>query len=185
MANENRNQNGADERLKRNGAVDVRSDRESANAERELKDGTALTAQERRQQLRSEWVQNVLPVPPAIPGHHLCWLSTTNSTDPIYKRLQLGYLLVKQAEVEGFEAYSVSGGQYDGCVMCNEMLLAKVPLERYQDIMTVYHHDMPLEEESMLRESLTKGEEDREGRALEEVEGFDNIGKRKQPIFAN
>ena len=79
---------GDDSRLSKTTA---RDDRSSADVERTEKDGTALTMAERRQLMRQEWTQDVLPTPPKVPGWHYCWLSTTNSSDPIYKRVQKGY----------------------------------------------------------------------------------------------
>lgn len=185
MAND-KTQDFGDERLKKSAATSVRGDRAEADAERLDKDGTIYSSEERRRMLRSEAMNTVLPNPPEIPGFHLCWLSTTNSTDPIYKRQRLGYVPVTPAEVKGFESYAVSGGQYDGCVMCNEMILFKIPNEAYLDIMSLYHHDMPMEEESMLREKVQQGmdEEDRDGNRLGSVDGaFNHLGQSKRPQF--
>lgn len=102
---------GSDERLKKASGEAVRGSRENANAERSNKDGSALSAEERRAALRRNWVQEVLPTPPEIPGFHCCWLSTTNSTDPVYKRVQRGYIPVKATEVPGMgNQYAVTDG---------------------------------------------------------------------------
>jgi len=178
---------GSDERLRKSDAPAVRGDRDNADTERVVNDGTALTAEERRRALRNEWVQEVLPTPPSIPGYHLCWLSTTNSTDPIFKRQQLGYEPVKASEIPGFESFSIKGGAFDGGVACNEMVLFKINDQRYQDLMTLYHYDMPLEEESMLRQTVERDDEDREGNKLGTVEGsgFDKLGKApRAPHFS-
>ena len=175
---------GGDSRLKKSsGETSLRSDRDLAGASREL-DGTALSAEERRAALRNDWVQEILPTAPPIPDYHLCWLSTTNSNDPIYKRQQIGYEPVKASEIPGFESFHMKGGAFDGDIACNEMILFKLPMERYMDLMTIYHHDMPLEEEGMLRQNLVGGDEDREGKQLGSVEGFDSLGKNRRPIFA-
>ena len=132
-----------DARLKKDSGNDVRGSRDSADVDRVQQDGSALSAEERRRLLRNEWVQEVLPTPPQVAGWHHCWLSTTNSTDPVYKRVQRGYVPVKTSEVPGFGAqYAAVGGEFDGCVMCNEMLLFKIPVQLYNDLMTIYHHDM-------------------------------------------
>lgn len=172
-----------DSRLKKDAGQSVRGSRDSADASRVQQDGTALSASERRRLLRQGWVQEVLPSPPAIPGFHLCWLSTTNSTDPIHKRLQVGYTPVKISEVPGFDQYKIDGGQFDGCVQCNEMLLFKIPMEIYQDLMMIYHHDMPLEQEQAIRERLDgMSEQDSNGRSLLEVEGdFNTMGRQTVP----
>lgn len=177
-----------DERLKKASGVEARGSRDNADVSRVQNDGGSLSASERRRLLRQGWTQEVLPSPPGIPGFHLCWLSTTNSTDPIHKRLQVGYQPVKMTEVPGFEQYQVSGGQFDGCVACNEMLLFKIPVEVYQDLMAIYHHDMPLEQESAIRERVTANSEvDSTGRPLNSYEGdFNNLGRApaRSPQFA-
>jgi len=134
-----------DERLKKDSGAAIRGGRDNADVSRVQEDGMALSTAERRRLLRQEWVQEVLPTPPGIPGFHLCWVSTTNSTDPIHKRMQLGYQPVRISEVPGFDQYKVAdGSQFEGCIACNEMLLFKIPQEVYQDIMAIYHHDSPL-----------------------------------------
>lgn len=178
---------GNDERLKKSAGESARGNRDDADDARTNQDGTVMSSQERRRLLREEMVQEVLPKPPEMPGFHLCWLSTTNSTDPIYKRLQRGYQLVKQSEVPGFEQFRVTGGDFDGCVACNEMLLSKVPLELYQDIMMIYHHDMPLEQEQAIKERIeSQSRKDSDGRQLNTVEGdFERLGQRpaRAPTF--
>ena len=69
-----------DQRLKKDAGDSVRGARDDADVDRVQQDGSALSAAERRRMLRQEWVQEVLPTPPKIPGFHCCWLSTTNST---------------------------------------------------------------------------------------------------------
>lgn len=169
---------GGDARLVRTRGDRSRATRDVADDLRENRDATALSVQERRRMLRDSLAQTVLPTPPKIPGFHLCWLSTTNSTDPIYKRVQLGYELVRQSEVAGFEQFKVTGGEFDGCVACNEMVLSKLPDALYQDLMTIFHHDMPLEQEQAIKERvLGQQNEDSTGRPLSTVEGdFNRLG---------
>lgn len=170
-----------DERMKKDAGLAVRGSREGADASRTSSDGGSLTAEERRKLLRRDWVQEVLPSPPPIPGFHMCWLSTTNSTDPIYKRIQHGYQPVKATEVPGFGShYKVTEGEFEGCVQCNEMLLFKIPVQTYNDLMTIYHHDIPMEQEESIRERVEGGQQyDSAGRALASVEGgFSNLGRR-------
>jgi hypothetical protein len=177
-----------DERLKKNVATDTRGSRDNADIPRVQQDGLALSAAERRRQLRQDWVQEVLPSPPEMPGFHMCWLSTTNSTDPIHKRIQLGYQPVKISEVPGFGQYRVTQGEFEGCVACNEMLLFKVPMELYQDLMTIYHHDMPLEQEQAIYDRVNSlNDQDSNGRRLATVEGdFSRLGQQtsRSPSFA-
>ena len=117
---------GGDSRLAKSAGSKVRGDRKSSDDNRDQLDGTVLSAKERRRQLREEWVQEVLPKPPEIQGFHCCWLSTTSSVDPIYKRVQIGYEPVRVSEVKGLESFTGRGGDYDGCVVCNEMVLFKI-----------------------------------------------------------
>lgn len=187
MSEENK-VNAVDERLVKKSVnpaqSSARADRASADTSRTDTDGTALTMEERRKLLRSEWNQEVLPTPPKMPGWHTCWLSTTNSSDPIFKRIQKGYELVKLSEVPGFSQYHVDQGEYVGCVACNEMILAKIPEELYQDLMAYFHHELPMEEEEMLRANAVQMEKDSNGRELGEVEGFDSLARRvKVPTF--
>lgn len=177
-----------DERLKKDSGAAMRGSREGADSDRVQQDGLALSAEERRRMLRQDWVQEVLPTPPKIPGFHCCWVSTTNSTDPVYKRLQRGYTPVKSSEAPGLGSqYTVSGGEFDGCIACNEMLLFKVPEEVYNDLMAIYHHDIPLEQEESIYERVRNLQsQDSTGRNLvTEEEGFNRLGRRvPTPTFS-
>jgi len=162
-----------------------REDRSSADAERVNKDGTALTIEERRRIMRQEWTQDVLPTPPKMPGWHLCWLSTTNSSDPIYKRMQKGYQPVKASELAGFTQTKVTEGEFEGVVSCNEMLLFKIEEEIYQDIMLYLHHELPMSEEELLKANAQPQGEDSDGKPLGIVEGFDSLARRvNTPTFS-
>lgn len=168
-----------DERLKRDAGTAVVGSRSEADDIRVNADGTALSTEARRRMLRQEWVQEILPSVTAPPGWHYCWLSTTNSTDPIHKRMQMGYLPVKVSEIPGFaqSQYKVVGGDFDGCVACNEMLLFKVEQQRYDDLMAIYHDELPLEQEGAIRERMMGAQErDSLGRGLITTEGFDRLG---------
>lgn len=173
---------GGDERLKKSSAPTVRGDRAEADASRN-DDGTAFNLEERRRMIREEWSNDVLPQPPKVDGWHYCWLSTTNATDPIYKRMQKGYVPVKVSEIPGFAQYKVQQGEFEGCVACNEMLLFKIEEELYQEIMRIFHYERPNDDEEMLRANAAENinERDSNGRALGEVEGFDNLARRVRP----
>jgi len=177
-----------DDRLKKN----TRAGRESRSSEddsRKAPEEKFVSSEERRRAFRSEWLQEALPTPPEIPGFHLCWLSTTNQYDPIHKRLRMGYELVKAAEVSGFEAYKVKSGELEGCVSCNEMVLYKLPMDLYQEIMMEMHHNAPLDEQDKIKiqqEQLQSNARDSNGRALIQLENggtaFDqNV---KTPVFS-
>ena len=178
---------GGDDRLKKSAGASAREDRSEADTIRIQTDGTSLTMEERMRMARSEWSQEVLPSPPPVPGWHFCWLSTTNASDPIYKRVQKGYEPVKASEIKGFAQYSVEQGEFEGCVACNEMILFKIPEEIYQDIMKYFHYEKPLEDEQMLRDNATNQLEgkDSNGRDLGQVDGFDSLARTvRTPHFA-
>lgn len=173
---------GGDERLRKADSV-ARGERASADDARVLTDGTVLTLEERRRLIRSEWSSDVLPSVPPKPGWHYCWLSTTNSSDPIYRRMQKGYEPVKIEEIPGFQQYKVTEGEFEGCVACNEMLLFKLPEELYQEAMRYFHHELPAGEEELLEANAKKILEmaDSSGRSLAEIQGFDGIVRRVRP----
>ncbi len=164
-----------------------RGDRASEDVRRQENDGTAYTVSERRQLFRNEWTQEALPTPPELPGFHMCWLSSTNSYDPINKRIRMGYSPVKVTEVAGFEHLGVKTGDYEGMIACNEMLLFKIPNEIYQEIMQEFHYHMPLEEEQRIKESAISNQRDSNGKTLGAVEGdgFNDFGvHRGIPTFS-
>lgn len=177
---DSKNTQGEDSRLAKSGADAARGDRATADESRTQNDGTSFTKEERLRMMRAEWVQEVLPTPPHLDGYHCCWLSTTNSADPIYKRVQKGYEPVKVSEVPGFAQYKVNQGEFEGCVACNEMILFKLPNELYQAYMAYVHHELPNEEEEMLRSNATSGVkgQDSDGRELGSAEGFDSLARR-------
>ena len=135
-----------------------------------------------------EWTQSALPKTPEIPGWHLCWLSTTNSYDSIDKRMRLGYVPVKADELTGFDTYRVKSGENIGFIACNEMVLYKIPMDLYQDVMLQMHHEKPMEEADKIRvqaENL-QGMRDSSGKSLGQVEGegFGDLDRDvKTPVF--
>ena len=147
----------------------------------------AMSDEELQEFIRSEFVQESLPQIKAPPGWHCCWLTAHSSYDPIHKRMRLGYEPVTFAELaaqgygRAFETYKVSSGDFAGCVQCNEMVLFKLPMRRYQLIMSEFHHNMPLREEESIRQKATQGQTDKTGRPLvkfdEEDEGLQELGK--------
>ena len=163
----------------------VQPDRSSADTDRTNKDGTVLTLDERRRLMKQEWTQDILPTPPKVPGWHFCWLSTTNSADPIYRRMQKGYQPVKQNELQGFTTNHVAEGEFEGVISCNEMLLFKIEEELYQDIMKYLHHELPMSEEELLKANAKPQGEDNQGMPLGQVEGFDSLARRvSTPTFS-
>ncbi len=178
-----------DERLRKDAGADTRADRSSEDSERTNEDGTIQSSVERRRMLRNEWNQEALPTVPEIKGYHLIWLSSTSSYDPLHKRLRMGYEPVKAEEIAGFDVYKMKSGQWDGHITCNEMVLFKIRDEIFQEIMETFHHDMPLEEEQRIRQSIQSMESDTDsdGKRLSKIEGdgFSTLAQRaRKPSFA-
>ena len=172
----------SDDRIKKNLSGATRESRAMQDSQRGAATDELASAQERRKMFRSEWVQEALPQPPAIPGYHVCWLSTTNGYDPIHKRMRMGYEPVRIEEVPGFENYKVKAGEHTGFVACNEMLLYKIPEEVYQSIMAELHHFAPQEEADKIRvQAEQQMGRDSRGRALGMVEG-EGIAEIDKPM---
>ena len=138
-------------RLKKSLNAGGREDRSSEDASRAAPEEKFISTQERRKMWSEEWTQSALPKLPNMDGWHLCWLSTTNSYDSIDKRIRLGYVPVKSDELPDFENYKVKSGEHVGYISCNEMLLFKLPMDIYQDIMAENHHWLPLDESEKIK----------------------------------
>jgi len=177
-------------RLKKSLNAGGRNDRASEDASRAAPEEKFISNQERRKMWSEEWTQSALPRLPNIAGWHLCWLSTTNSYDSIDKRIRLGYVPVKSEELPDYEDLKVKSGEHVGYISCNEMLLFKLPMDIYQEVMLYQHHEKPREEADKIRvqiESL-QGQRDSNGKSLVNVEG-EGIGKFDQhapklPVFS-
>ena len=176
MASTENQVTGGDDRLKRDESAGGRENRAAADMTRTDQDGTVMSKSERRFNFRDEWTQNALPNPPVIPGYHLCWLSTTNNYDPIHKRMRMGYEPVMADDVPGFEIYKMRSGEFTGFVGCNEMLLFKIREEIYQEMMSYFHHEKPLEEEQMLKNSDALADAQARAVADGEDDGFKTLG---------
>lgn len=145
----------------------------SLSEDRQVMDPTRL------EQFRQNFTAEKLPNLPEIPGYHVCWLTTTNNSDPVYRRLRLGYELIKGSEVPGFESSQIKGGEYDGCIGVGEMIAAKLPLELYEVYMTEVHHTQPLEEEGKLRSviEVIEREAQRKKARVDVEDGSQRLGK--------
>jgi hypothetical protein len=136
---------------------------------------------------KDEWTQSALPSVPEMKGWHLCWLSTTNSYDSIDKRIRLGYVPVKAEELPAMDNNKVKAGEHAGFISCNEMLLYKIPMELYQDVMAHFHHEAPLEEANKIRlQAEQVVGRDSSGRKLGQVEGEgleDSSRQLPAPVF--
>jgi len=159
-------------------------------AEDQEREGDGLMSrQEYIQMLRNEWQQVALPRPPDRPGIHWFWGSTTSTTDTIHRRIKLGYELVKKSELPDFKIEKSNSAEYADYITCNEMILMKIPTERYLDVLSVFHHEMPLEEERSIREQVETRKEELNSKAGKEIiqnlgEGLANLGTAKKARFS-
>jgi hypothetical protein len=160
-----------DRRLKKNLDAGGRESRASLDTSREAPEEMFASSVERTKAWKDEWTQRALPETPQIPGFHLCWLSTTNSYDSIDKRMRLGYSPVKDTEVKGMDQNKLKSGEHAGFISCNEMLLYKIPLDLFQEVMQHFHHEAPLEEADKIRQQAEQLGRDRNGKKLGQVEG--------------
>lgn len=134
-----------------------RADRAAVSPKRVPKE---VTDDERVEMLRQSMFQSSLPDLPKIPGYHTCWLTTANPRDPIVRREQIGYTLIKATELPGWEYSASKGGSYDGCIMINEMIAAKITTSLFERFMSNNHHEEPLfQEEQLVRKTQEKVEE--------------------------
>jgi hypothetical protein len=178
-------------RLKKSLNAGGRNDRASEDASRRAPEDKFISTQERRKMWSEEWTQSALPKLPEFDGWHLCWLSTSNSYDSIDKRIRLGYVPVKSEELPGYEDYRVKAGEHVGYISCNEMLLFKLPMDVYQEIMMHMHHEMPQEEAEKIRVQVEQlqGARDSNGKSLVGVEGEGMMGNfdrqpNRTPVFS-
>jgi len=155
-----------DSRLKKSLTAGGRESRAIHDSVREAPEEKFISSEQRRKMWKDEWTQSALPSVPEIPGWHFCWLSTTNGYDSIDKRIRLGYVPVRSDEIPNYENYRVKSGEHDGYIACNEMLLYKLPMDIYQEVMTAMHHDAPMEDAEKIRIQA------------EQLHGNDSSGKR-------
>ena len=136
-----------DERLKKELGAGRGSRAMSDRAVTERRD---ISDDDRLQMFQQALFNDALPDLPNLPGYHLCWLTTTNTRDPLHRRMQLGYEPVKPEEVPGMQYATLKTGEWSGFIAVNEMLAFKLPMSLYQRFMQEAHHDAPLREEQSL-----------------------------------
>jgi hypothetical protein len=160
-----------DSRIKRS-AGETRKNRTEMDESRAAPEENFPMTRERRR-ARNEFQQTVLPSIPDIPGYHLCWLATNSQYDPIHRRFTLGYTPVRADEMPGYDMYKVKEGDQSGHIMCNEMLLCKMPMDVYQDIMLEHHHYQPMDEAEKIKvqQEQLVNQRDRSGKAMGSIEG--------------
>lgn len=171
----------ADSRLKRP-ADPARRDR--ALDDQKIAGNRELTDRVRASSRRNEFVQNILPTPPEIPGYKLIWLSTTNEVDPIPERMRRGYEAVKLTDMPEYDSYSswvIKSGQYEGFIGIREMILFKIPVDYWKEDMQYLHHEAPLEEEQHIRERVEQAKQIVANTGKVEVmPGMETLGQKPQ-----
>lgn len=166
----------------------ARGDRD-ADSKKRTASTEQLASPATRRSLFREFSSEVLPTPSDVPGWRFTWLSTENKYDPVHRRLRIGYELVKASELPNMENFRVNSGIFEGCVQVNEMILAKIPEDLYQEIMAEFHFHAPNAEEQRLKSNTVLPDEDRNGRQIGSAEGdgYASLGeavrRRHQPTF--
>jgi hypothetical protein len=152
-----------DERLTRSGAPEVRGDY-SIRQDAERAQMPNLSDDELEQLIQSEYENSGLASPPPIPGFHLCWLTTSSQYDTIQRRQRVGYQPVMRSEMPGFDPSNGAALEnYEGMVTCNELILHKIEVRRYQVMMNMFHHKKPLATESTILKAIKDGDAKAEG----------------------
>lgn len=180
-----RNQIAADDRIARMSS-DERGARgySEADISRTNERGTMLTVEDDIEMSYDPSEQTVLPKAPDIPGYHTVWLSFDSKYDPLNKRLNQGYSVVKSEEIPGFESVIPgSSGGADSSIRCNEMILCKTPISgKTGHLARMFrdHHARPYQLDMGLRaESEKHGEKVEAGLA----DGFAELGEHRRASF--
>ncbi len=170
-----------DARLKKDFDVVGRREDTRRSQDRQVTESRELNEDDRLEMFRNQLFNDALPDLPDVPGYHMCWLTTTNPRDPIYRRMQLGYEPVKAEEVPGMAHASIKTGEYAGMIGVNEMLAFKLPLSLYEKFMQEAHHDAPLREEDKLAEvaEMMREQAERSGGAMYEGDGLSEMREYK------
>ncbi len=123
---------------------------------RTIIDDRARQDAERIRAFRAGNFQVILPDLPPIDGYHVCWLSTTNPSDTVAARLRLGYELMKASDYPEFQHLSAKSAGYEGHIMVNEMIAAKIPIDLWHAFMEWAHHEAPLSEDRKIVELIER-----------------------------
>lgn len=154
---------------------------ERSRGERVIMGDRELTDSERLQAFRMNLFNSQLPDLPAIPGYHVCWLTTNNRQDPIHGRMRVGYELIKADDLPGFESISVKTGDWAGFIMVNEMVAAKLSMTLYQAFMKEVHHTQPHQEASKLVQTTLEMQEQLSKRGLKPSVGQGTLELTRDP----
>jgi hypothetical protein len=131
--------------------------------ERAVTANRELTDSERLEAFRLSLFGSHLPDLPAIDGYHSCWLTTSNVQDPVHARIRIGFQLIQAEELPSFEHCKQVGGSYPGCIMVNEMIAAKIPLDLWNQYMAINHHERPMDEAGKMKRTADSANEELAG----------------------
>jgi len=150
-----------------------------AMEDRPVAESRELSDDERLEIVRHGFAQNKLPNLPSIPGYHTCWLSTNNPSDTISWRQQIGYELLKPADVPGWIHGNCADERFQGYVGVNEMIGARIRTDLFNRIMTHMHHAEPNAMEAGIRSQIDSYSEDAasQGGRIDVEEGMKDLGK--------
>lgn len=150
-----------------------------AMEDRAVTESRELSDDERLEIVRHGFAQNKLPNLPTIPGYHTCWLSTNNPSDTISWRQQIGYELLKPADVPGWIHGNCSDERFQGFVGVNEMIGARIRIDLFNRIMDHMHHSEPQAMEAGIRSQIDSYASDAEssGGRIDVEEGMKELGK--------
>lgn len=162
---------------------DSRQAQDRPAQDRKATDRRELSDADRLEMFRHQMFDSALPDLPEIPGYHVCWLTTTNSRDPIHRREMLGYTPVRLEEVPGMEHASVKTGEYAGMIGINEMVAYKLPQSLYEQYMQEAHHHAPRREEEKLSQmaDMMREQAAQSGTALIEGDGMTDL-RQSNPL---
>jgi len=164
-----------DDRLKKEIGAGRRS---RALDNRSVTEDRVRTDDDRLAMFRQQMFNDALPDLPPIPGHHVCWLTTTNPRDSIHRRMMLGYTPVTLEDAPGLDHSTLKTGEYAGLLGINEMIAFKLPMHLYEAYMQEAHHIKPAQEAERLnyeaQSLLEQGK--RSGLQIEMEEGMAEIG---------
>jgi hypothetical protein len=150
---------------------DDRRSQDRPAQDRKATDRHEMSDADRLEMFRNQMFSSALPDLPEIPGYHVCWLTTTNSRDPIHRREMLGYTPVKVEEVPGMEHASIKTGEYAGMIGINEMVAYKLPQHLYEGYMQEAHHNQPRDLEERLAETADMMRDQAAGSGTALIEG--------------
>jgi len=116
----------------------------------------SLSRSERLSLFRGSDFQEVLPVPPELPGYHLIWLSTENKHDTLSSRERKGYRKVLPEELPDFCHQNLKTASDTNEIRCAEMILYKIEEDTWYDIMKFFHHEIPLGGEQEIKDAAER-----------------------------